>query len=169
MDNFRVVAPARHVPRLQAGVTLIEVLTVIGIVAILAAAAFPSMTTMLVAQRLRSAGTDLMSSLLIARSEAIKRGSPVRLAPITGTDWSAGWIAKATATGDQIDRRGAPGYRVQVTRAPAAIIYERTGRLSAAGVTRIQLSDIDGNTGAPARCVTIDPSGLPRLSVGACS
>jgi Tfp pilus assembly protein FimT len=71
-----------------------------------------------------------MSSLLIARSEAIKRGSPVRLAPITGTDWSAGWIAKATATGDQIDRRGAPGYRVQVTRAPAAIIYERTGRLS---------------------------------------
>ena len=169
MDNFRAVAPALSVPRLQAGVTLIEVLTVIGIVAILAVAAFPSMTTMLVAQRLRSAGTDLMSSLLIARSEAIKRGVQVRLAPITGTDWSAGWTAKAAPNGDQIDRRNAPGYRVQVTRAPATIAYERTGRLSAAGIVRIELSDVDGNTGAPARCVTIDPSGLPRLSVGACS
>src|SRR5512139_2166969 len=136
MSHFSTGARTLQRPGLQGGLTLVEVITVIGIVAILAAAAFPGMTTMLVAQRLRSAGTDLMSSLLIARSEAIKRGSQVRLAPITGTDWSAGWIAKATATGDQIDRRGAPGYRVQVTRAPAAIVYERTGRLSAPGVTR---------------------------------
>lgn len=169
MSNLGTFASRLDGPRFQAGVTLVEVITVIGIVAILSAAAFPSMTTMLVAQRLRSAGTDLMSSLLIARSEAIKRGGQVRLAPVTGTDWNAGWIAKATATGEQIDRRNAPGFRVQVTRAPATIVYERTGRLSAAGVTRIQLSDIAGNTGAPARCVTIDPSGLPRLSVGACS
>jgi type IV fimbrial biogenesis protein FimT len=173
MSKFHAGARASQHPRLQDGLTLVEVITVIGIVAILAAAAFPSMTTMLVAQRLRSAGTDLVSSLLIARSEAIKRGRQVRLAPVTGKDWSAGWIANAIAAdkeiGEQIDRRNAPGYRVQVTRAPATIVYERTGRLSAAGVTRIQLSDIAGDTGAPARCVTIDPSGLPRLAVGACS
>jgi Tfp pilus assembly protein FimT len=45
----------------------------LAIAAILAAVAAPSMSTMLVGNRIRTSGTDLMSSLLLARSEAIKR------------------------------------------------------------------------------------------------
>jgi type IV fimbrial biogenesis protein FimT len=153
----------------QRGFTLTELVVTICILAILAALALPSLSTALTNQRLRAAGTDLMSSLLLARSEAIKRRAIVQVAPLTGGDWSSGWRVTDTNTGEQIDRKDALGYRVAVSLAPSAIDYGRNGRLTTAGATRLQFSDQDlGSTGMT-RCVTIDPSGLPRVQLAACT
>jgi len=158
------MAAARNVPRRSRGFTLVELLTVVAIMAIGAIAALPSLGDAMRLQRVRAATTDLTSALLMARSEAIKRASQVQLTPRTGTDWATGWRVTGVVTGDQIDRKDALGDTLQVTRAPASVVYDRTGRLTVPGLVRIQISD-----GGPAvRCLTIDPSGLPRLATGNC-
>ena len=151
------------------GFTLVELLTVVSILAILAAVAMPSLADALVMQRLRAAGTDLMSSLLLARSEAIKRRVIVEVKPLSGNDWRTGWRVSDTNTGEQIDKKDALGERVAVTRAPSAIDYDRYGRMSVAGVTRVQFADSAKTSVADrSRCVKIDPGGLPSIATGTC-
>lgn len=149
------------------GFTLIELVTVVTIVGIGAIVAMPSLSEAMRVQRLRAAATDLTSSLLVARSEAIKRGTPVSVAPQSGGDWTTGWRVTGVDEGDQIDRKDAPGEGVQVAGGPGSVVYERTGRLTTPGVVRMQFSDA-AQVSERTRCVTIDPSGLPKLAIGAC-
>jgi type IV fimbrial biogenesis protein FimT len=151
------------------GFTLVEALTVLAVIAILAAVAMPMLAHVLTGQRLRAAGTDMMSSLLVARSEAIKRNAQVVVAPRSAGDWTSGWRVAAVATDEQVDRKEALGLRVDVSLAPARIVYERNGRLGVGGVAQMEFRDSEGQPGVHARCVSIDPSGLPRLTVGPCA
>jgi len=161
--------PLLRSPGTLAGFTLVELLMVIVVLAVIAAIAMPSLEQALVNQRLRAAGTDLMSSLMLARSEAIKRRSVVEVAPLSGNDWRTGWRVINVKTGKQIDKKDALGHRVTVALAPAVIDYDRYGRMSVAGVTRVQFADSDpGNAAERSRCVTIDPGGLPRITTGPC-
>jgi type IV fimbrial biogenesis protein FimT len=154
-------------PRRSAhGFTLVELLTVITIIGIGAAIAMPSLRAALVAQRVRAASTDLASSLLLARSEAIKRSDQVRIEPRSGDDWSNGWRVVGVGAGDQIDIKDALGDGVYVSRAPASIVYERHGRLTSAGIVRFEL--VDSVSSTRNRCISVDPAGLPRLVIGSC-
>jgi type IV fimbrial biogenesis protein FimT len=150
------------------GFTVVEALTVLAVVAILVSIALPSLANVLASQRLRAAGTDLMSSLLLARSEAIKRNAQVEVAPRAAGDWKSGWRVATVATDEQVDRKEALGVRVNVSLAPASIVYERNGRLGVAGFAQVEFRDSENQAGVRARCVTIDPSGLPRLQLGEC-
>jgi type IV fimbrial biogenesis protein FimT len=83
----------------QSGFSLLELMVALAIVAILAAIAFPSFTTMISDNRMLTSAQDITNSLQFARSEAIKRGTAVTLCPSTnGTSCSAtasldaGWI-----------------------------------------------------------------------------
>jgi type IV fimbrial biogenesis protein FimT len=154
----------RCAPQRSRGFTLVELVTVVTLVGIGAALAMPSLSDAMRIQRTRAAATDLTSALLVARSEAIKRHGQVQIVPQSGVDWTTGWRVSGVTAGDQIDRKDALGEGVQVSRAPATIVYERTGRLATPGLVRLQVSDVHAN----ARCVTIDPSGLPRQTLGAC-
>ena len=157
----------RNLPPAALGFTLVELLSVITIIAIGAALAMPSLRAALVSQRVRAASTDLVSSLLIARSEAIKRSDLVRVEPRSGDDWSNGWRVVGVTDGDQIDRKDALGEGAYVSRAPTSIVYERHGRLTMPGIVRIEL--VDTVSSARNRCVVVDPAGLPRLVTGSCA
>jgi len=112
----------------QTAFSLIELMVALAIVAILAAIAAPSFTTMISNNRLLSQAQDMTGGLKLARSEAIKRGTAVSLCPSNnaGDDCEdspslkKGWIvfidndanpgkidnsAKATAGGDIIRYR----------------------------------------------------------------
>ncbi|MEY2684801.1 MAG: hypothetical protein RJA09_1945, partial [Pseudomonadota bacterium] len=65
--------------RPQRGVTLIELMITVAIVAILASLAAPSFRDSIVRNRLSSAITDVMTAVNFARSESIKRGRTVTL------------------------------------------------------------------------------------------
>lgn len=162
--HFALRAPDR-----TRGFTLVELITVVVIIAVVAAVAMPDLSNLLVSQRLRAAGTDLMSSLLVARSEAIKRNGPVEVRPVSGVDWTQGWIVNVTSSNQQIDKRSALGASVVVAFAPASIVYQHNGRVSATAISQVQFSDGRSGSALSPRCLVIAPSGVPRLNLGACA
>src|SRR5512133_2253989 len=72
------------------GFTLVELLVTLAVAGILASLAMPSYREFVANQRIKTASFDLMSSLTLARSEAIKRAAQVTVAPAGGT-WANGW------------------------------------------------------------------------------
>ena len=82
-------------PRTAFGFTLLELIVAISIAGILMAMAIPSFSDMMRNNRLTTYTNELVTSLNIARSEAIKRGVTVHVAKISATtasNWSeSGW------------------------------------------------------------------------------
>jgi len=86
------------------GFTLLEVLIVLAVVAVLAAAATPTLSALVQRHRLVAVGRGLGADLATARYEAARRGVPVYLVSHAGlTDWC--W---ALALHAQADCRGSP-------------------------------------------------------------
>lgn len=73
---------------------MLELLAVLAIAALLAAAALPSLQHVLARQQVRAAARDLFSAIELTRAQAMARGRRVLLMPAGsgGTDWSAGWL-----------------------------------------------------------------------------
>lgn len=86
-------APARRRCR---GFTLIELMVVLGVIAVLAALSLPSFGAQISRQRLKSAAEALAADLAEARFEAARRGSALHLHYAPGPDWC--W-AVASASG----------------------------------------------------------------------
>jgi type IV fimbrial biogenesis protein FimT len=86
-------APGRRPCR---GLTLIELMMVLGVIAVLAALSLPSFGAQISRQRLKAAAETLAGDLAEARFEAARRGSALYLHYAQGPDWC--W-AVATASG----------------------------------------------------------------------
>jgi type IV fimbrial biogenesis protein FimT len=97
------------------GFSLIEVLTILLVVAILASVGLPSMTRMLEGNRLSVNTNRLVSSLYAARSEAVKQNTSVVICTRNiagsacggaGTDWNDGWIVFVDTDDDGVHDAG---------------------------------------------------------------
>ena len=75
----------------QSGVTLIELIVTISIMAVLLAIGAPSFQSMIVSNGLTSQTNILVSALNLARSEAIKRNRQVAVVAETADAWKYGW------------------------------------------------------------------------------
>lgn len=87
------------------GFTMLELMVVIAIVAILASVAIPSFRTMIERNRVAGAVNQFVGDLQFARSEAIKRGSPVVICASTdgatcsgANAWHSGWLVYNVST-----------------------------------------------------------------------
>ena len=146
----------------RAGFTIIELMTVVTILGIFAALAAPSMADLLASTAIKGAQSDFYSTLIAARSEAIKRRANATVAPI-GADWTTGWTVKVGANTFQTVDALKPRVVVNPTT-PVPVVFGMNGRVSSGNQTII-FSDSVRSTVAN-RCVVIGSSGLPRLRTG---
>ena len=121
------------------GFTAIELMVAVSIIAVLAALAGPSFAQIIESWRVRDATESLRSTLLFARSEAIKRGGQIAIHKLpnntngctsaTGNrDWDCGWIVchdinnsgTCTSAEPVLQRIEAPA-KVQVTRTGGSV------------------------------------------------
>jgi type IV fimbrial biogenesis protein FimT len=76
----------------RAGFTLIELMITLAVLGVLAAIAAPSFSDILERRKLNGAGEALFANLLFAKTEAIKRNTPVRVTFVgTGATWCYGF------------------------------------------------------------------------------
>lgn len=105
MDNTTKSSIPPHPDRdafIQQGVTLVELIVTISIMAILLAMGAPSFQSMIVSNRLTSQANMLLGALSYTRSEAIKRNKYVVLKPMAGTDWANGWTVFVDLNADNL-------------------------------------------------------------------
>lgn len=99
--------------RLQ-GHTLVELLAVVGLVAVLAGLSVPAFRELAANLRRDERIRELRNTLLLARAEALARGVPVVVCPgalacTANAPWSAGWLAYADSAPPRAQRsRGEP-------------------------------------------------------------
>lgn len=84
------------------GFTLIELMITLAIVAIVLAVGVPSFQGMMRNNRIAAHTNDFLGSLNLARSEAIKRGQRVALAPNAVGNWGQGWTIFVDADDDGV-------------------------------------------------------------------
>lgn len=152
--------------RRTAGLTLVELMVGLAVLGILLSLAVPSFRDLLSAQRGRSAAYSLVSDLVLARSEAVKRGSPVVLTA-AAAGWAGGWTITVQATSELLARQKDLGPGVTVSASPATattVVFDRNGRLSPATPLRFELTD----TSERKRCIWLDPSGRPKNAQTGC-
>jgi len=154
------------------GFTLIELMVVLTVLGIMLGIAVPSFKNFIGSQRAKSAAYEMSTSLLYARSEAIKRpGETVTLkagAVIDGA-WTTGWRLEDGA-GNKIrvwtvasnitaaDTNGTP-----LTQ----LAFGKDGHLTT--TPKMQFSSTSTVSGVGPRCVKVDLMGRPYASMGACS
>ncbi len=135
------------------GFSLIELLIVMAIVGVLMGFAVPAFSTFMQTTRLRSASSGLYEALVVARSEAIKRGASVAVSPAAG-GWVDGWsVMSGTTTLKVWQPETGVTYR---DGGSGDITYGLNGRIG--GAREIVVYSASSAASA-ARCITIDASG----------
>lgn len=153
------------------GFTIIELMIVMVIVGVMVSLAGPNIRDLIVRTRLKTAASDLHSSLTLARSEAIKRNAGMQIVPVNAANWALGWSVRVQTSGDILSQQQSyPNVTFTTTNAAYAaaavanVTFSGTGRetgSAGAGIAFVILSP--GNPEIKARCVVLDPSGRPAV------
>jgi type IV fimbrial biogenesis protein FimT len=151
------------------GFTLVELLSTVSVFAILLSIGVPSFRSYSASQSIRTAGFSLTSSLILARSEAVKRNNPVTISAV-GSNWAHGWAVTATgATADIFDAGPLNNGVTVASGAPPFITFDASGRVTGvAGIVQLPLSVASGSQTLN-RCISLDPSGMPKSTQAPCS
>lgn len=128
----------------QKGVTLIELMIGLTILGILVMAALPSYTAWIQNTQIRTATESVLNGMQLARAEAVRRNTNVRL--VFGA--ASSWTVSVPGTGEQIQARtsGEGSQNVTVTRTPAAtttITFNSLGRVVANADASASITQVD--------------------------
>lgn len=165
-------------PQTTQGFTLVELMVVLAIAAIVAIVGIPSMYSMIANNRLATQSNELVASINLARSEAIKRGQTVVLcksnddgtACDNAATWDKGWLIFEDTNrnnildGEQIIRAnsGIPNSITVNYVGGNTIIYNAAGRIISPAAS-FSLSDSEGKV--KTHNITIELTGRAKTEV----
>ena len=157
------------------GFTLVEMLVAISIAAILLAIAVPSYNGSQLNSQLRASANDLIGSMNLARSEAIKGGTAVTMCASAngetcGGAWNEGWVVLRGA--DVLHSVSAipSGFRLTEFSGTATLAFQSTGVDATPAIFTLCRST--PAAGPQERVVSMDATGrafVKRTATGSCS
>jgi type IV fimbrial biogenesis protein FimT len=162
---MRALKFRNRLPLVNRGFTLIEMATVMAIMAILTGVGSAGFVWLNQSTSIRGTAFDLVADLDFARSEAVKRNDDVVVRPINA-DWQQGW--QVVGGGQVLRTREAVGAQIGFATAPTTLTFDGAGRASLATVRNFQICPPSGGS-VQGRIVRIDPSGLSRSTRSSCS
>jgi type IV fimbrial biogenesis protein FimT len=149
------------------GFTLIELMTALGISAILVAIAVPSMRTFIENSRIRAASESLQNGLLLARNEAVRRNQRVEFVA-----QATGWVVRvpgvATPLHEASGREGRGGLTLTIAPANAdRITFDSFGRTTANADASASLTQVDVVSSSPPTAGNYRPLRVQIQATGA--
>lgn len=171
------------------GLTVVELLIIMAALAIVILVAVPGTSMVTERLRLKAASSDLVSSLNLARTEALRRGSTVRVCPSSNGrfcrkdgDWAQGWLVYTDGNADGVVQDielirafEGPNEHVLISAdgaAATAASFTLSGLVRANGSDSAEFLLCHEGSGARPRSVTIDSEGwvsLRSLDGASCS
>ena len=176
-----------HMANKQQGLTLIELMVTLAVAIILVAVGMPLFSGIAANNRAAAQTNSMISAMNLARSEAVRRGTPVALcasttalpnaSPACATSnpvWTNGWFVFADDDDDGVVDSGETLLRMWDALSANATVAA-TGRAwvtfdnagGADGLHTMQLGMSDA-TGTADRCVTVTAPGNIRSKRGTC-
>lgn len=163
--------------RAARGITLLELMITIAIVAVLGSLAAPGLNALLYDARITAAVNGLLHDLFLARSESLKRGEVIsvcksqdgRTCANAVPDWHVGWMVFVNHDRDEPPQRGneEPILTVSQGWPGGTISSNRTAysfRPFVQGVVNGTLVFCDPRGSSSARAIVISHTGRPRVS-----
>ena len=170
----------------EGGFTVIELLMVMLILSVITALAGPSMVSVVKSNRVKTEADRVLMTLNLARSEAVRRNTPVTICRSSNGSscagaWSDGWIVFSNVDGDnsldsidgdelvQVFEGLVAGYSLSTDISGTTLTYYADGSY-AGGAGSIRICGPDRETNY-AWSVVVSRVGRSRLSqgVGSCS
>src|SRR5258706_282275 len=111
-------------------------------------------STLVLSTRVSTAASDLYSTLIFARSEAIKRSANIDIVPIAA--WQGGWQVKVGAT--ILKQQDAYPATLSIVGPAGTVSYQRDGRLSGAATAVFTIS-APSNATVKTKTVNVDLGG----------
>jgi type IV fimbrial biogenesis protein FimT len=168
--------------------TVVELLIIVAALAVIILLVVPGSSMLIENYRLKSASSNLVEGLSLARGEALRRGSTVRVCPSSNgrscrsdNDWAQGWLVYTDGNGDGVVQDiefirafEGPNENVRIISRGAA---EASAAFTVAGLVPANGSDngefVVCHTGSmrDARTILVDGEGWVSLasdSAGAC-
>lgn len=162
------------------GFTLIELMVTLSIMAILMAIALPNFQSFIQNSRMTTQANNFITALMLARSEAVKRGSTVTVCSSTNgmacsglSNWENGWLVFVDADGDGVVDAGdlpvqagqplAGGNTLKSGRAATRVTYSGNGFTAGFNDT---FSLCDSRGAAFSRRILLSNQGRVRIETG---
>lgn len=153
---------ARRAVRAHHGFTLVELMVVVAIVAISATLAAPSFAQMIANYRVRGAADGILGALNFARTEALRRNTPVAFALSSG---GSGWSVSQLSTSTTLQSRSAgdvPGLSVTSSSAATSVTFLANGLIQS-GTQLSELTVASAVNNANTRRIHVFGGGLIRM------